>query len=92
MNGHLQPNLVDLCAATAGLDDKVLPISQHKEMHLSCFLAVINSLLTSGGKILILPKKIAWLHRKHRGNSGIFSSTAGPTCDEVGHGENFLTQ
>lgn len=58
MNGHLQPNLVDLCAATAGLDDKVLPISQHKEMHLSCFLAVINSLLTSGGKILILPKKL----------------------------------
>lgn len=27
VNGHLQPNLVDLCAAVAELDDKVLPIS-----------------------------------------------------------------
>lgn len=27
VNGHLQPNLVDLCAAVVELDDKVLPIS-----------------------------------------------------------------
>lgn len=27
VNGHLQPNLVDLCAAVAELDDKVLPVS-----------------------------------------------------------------
>uniref|UniRef100_A0A8C9G4S3 Nuclear pore complex protein Nup93 n=1 Tax=Pavo cristatus TaxID=9049 RepID=A0A8C9G4S3_PAVCR len=28
VNRHLQPNLVDLCAAVAELDDKVLPITQ----------------------------------------------------------------
>lgn len=27
VNRHLQPNLVDLCAAVVELDDKVLPIS-----------------------------------------------------------------
>lgn len=37
VNGHLQPNLVDLCAAVTELDDKVLPGSLHKEMYLICF-------------------------------------------------------
>lgn len=36
VNGHLQPNLVDLCASVAELDDKVTPGANPSENGVRC--------------------------------------------------------
>lgn len=45
VNGHLQPNLVDLCASVAELDDKVGPRAAEQEPGGRCSQG-ISSLLT----------------------------------------------